>query len=252
MRYGSWTWSNIRLYIKRKRKMKNNRVLLTILILAVVAAISIAIMALTRLDGFSLYDIFDYRYVATVKGEKVSVGEFKLMLDTVGPRMEKVQGKKPTDIVGGKKFKDFEKEAALNSIINYKIGAQKAKERGIYLTNDEINKINSEIDNMISQNPKAKENLKRIDLSKNEFKKVTAQIRLAAKLKEKVYDEVKSKLTVSDSDAKVFYDKNEEQYTEDFNLIKEKVRFDVEYNKILDGWKKQSTIEKNDSVYNSI
>jgi hypothetical protein len=182
----------------------------------------------------------------------VSVGEFRLMFDTVGPRMENIQGKKPTDIVGGKKFKDFEKEAALNSILNYKIGAQKAKERGIHLTDDEINKINSEIDNMISQNPKAVENLKRIGLGTRQFKKITVEIRLAAKLKENVYDEMKSKLTISDSEAKIFYDKNEEQYTEDFDKIKEKVKFDAEYSKILDGWKKQSIIEKNDKVYNSI
>lgn len=221
--------------------MKNKKVLLIILILVV-----------TILTGLLIYRFYSQSYVASVNGEKVSIGEFRLMLDTVGPKMESVQGKKPTDIVGGKQFKDFEKQAALNSIINYKIGAQKAEERGIYLTNYQINKINSEINNMVSQNPKASENLKKIGLSKSEFKKATAEIRLAAKLKEKVYNEINSKLTVTDSESKDFYDKNEEQYNESFDQIKEKVRFDAEYNKILDGWKKQSTIERNDSVYNEI
>lgn len=221
--------------------MKSKKVFLTILILIAVAV-----------SVFFIYNYYSQSYVASVNGEKVSVGEFRLMLDTVGPRTEKNWGKGPNDLVAGKKVRDYEKEFALESIINYKVSAQKAKERGIVLTQQEIASVNQGIDNLISQNPKAKENLKNLGLSVGEFKEISAEIKLASKLKDQIYTQKNSKVSITDQEARDYYDKHVYQYSESFDMIKDKVKLDAEYNRTLDEWKKQSIINRNDSVYNSI
>lgn len=183
-----------------------------------------AILALIVIIGFLVYnyEASSDNYIISINGEKVNVGEFKFMLETVRARMEQ-QGLTNFDtIVDGKKASDLAKERALESIVNYKTGAQQARVRNIALTEQEIKKINDDIDKVIAQNPKVMESLKSAGLSVDDFKRMNMEFSLSQKLKTQEIEGIKKNITIIDEELKDYYNKNKDQFTFNQEMVRAK------------------------------
>lgn len=181
----------------------------------------ILIIVILAVASFFAYKVYSKSYVATVNGEKISTGEFKLMVDTVKSQMQSKEKtlKDFNTIIDGKRAIDLAKERALESIVNYKIENQKAIEQNVVLTEQEKATANNDV-NKMSSNLKAMEKLKGSGLSLEDFKEINIQFNTANKLKEKTYGEIQSNLKTTEQEAKSYFDNNKDLYTTDQEIVR--------------------------------
>lgn len=183
--------------------MKNKKI---IIIVGLVILVAISGLLAYR------YKLNNQDYIVSINGEKVCVGEFKFMLDSVRAQMEQKGLSNFDTIIDGKKASEFAKDRALQSIIKYKIEAQQAKEQGVALEQDEIKKINDEVDRICSENSKLVESLNKSGLSIDDLKRINIEFSTADVFKEQILKQINANVTISDEEAKDYYEKNKELY----------------------------------------
>lgn len=187
--------------------------------------IIIAIIGVCLATGllFYKYGFHNNNYVLSVNDERVGTGEFRFILDGVKERMSVKYGISDfNNYVGSKKALELAKERASESVVSYTIESQKAKEKGIALSESEITFIQDKVDLIFSQNSKDLELITKAGLSKEGFKRLYIKLTTANKLKNQILNEISSNITISDQEAKTYFDKNKEQYSYEQEMVRAK------------------------------
>lgn len=159
-------------------------------------------------------------YVATVAGEKITTEEYKFFLNNVKAMMldaAQVDTNNAATVkdfwnkkIDGEDPKEKAKKDALDQAKEFKLQLIKAKDSKISLTQDELKKINTDIDNYTSGKTTSEANkafLEQYGINKDEFKKVYTSYMTIEKYRT---DRTKN-IAVSEDEAKQFYDKNKDQ-----------------------------------------
>jgi foldase protein PrsA len=150
-----------------------------------------AILVLIFAVGFTGYKLLNKKdYIVMINGEKASSKEFKFMLFSIKTKMEETGLKNFDTIIDGKKASEFAKDKAFESIVNYELELQKAKEKGIKLSDSEIKDINSEAENIVAQNVTLKEGLDSAGMNIEDFKKMNVNFSIIDKLRQQILNEV--------------------------------------------------------------
>ena len=157
--------------------------------------------------------------VASVNGEKITVGEYEFLLRGTKAQMEQEANLDNVESlwemeIEGKNAIDVAKEKALEEAVINKIELQKAKEMGISLTADDKENIRQQKSSYMQayggRNEYLKE-LSRMGLNDNSFTKVLEGLYLTEKLYDKVTadDEV---YNVTEEEKTKYYEDNKEEF----------------------------------------
>jgi len=194
---------------------------------AVIAVIALLVVALT-VGGVVWYS-YATSYVATVAGEKITSNEYKYFLGSVKIQME--NDAKLEDEASKKAFwdskvegvdaRELAKQRALDSCKEFKIQLLKAKERGLFLNDKDMQEIENSITTLLSQmeqfNQAAKNTGVKImsaeemfkdtyGITIGQYKEILKDLRLVFKF---VEDEQK-KITVTDEELENRYKENKD------------------------------------------
>lgn len=188
----------------------------------IIAVVAVVILIISVAAVFFLKDkiFYDNHVVFSINGENINDSEFKFILyqgvmPNIQQQYENETGQKLDDfnkIIDGKKAFDLAKERTLESVKTYKIEAQEAKKQGITLTAEETKKIEDSIGQM-HQDSKTAENIAKAGLGNNDLKNIVTNLTLAGKLRQQELSKISQNITISDEEAKTYYEKNKNQYT---------------------------------------
>lgn len=206
------------------------------------------------------------KYVAVINGEKISIGEFKVYLVEMQANFEQTGGADIWDTdFEGKTAEEVAKEGTLNSIIYIKVSAQRAREIGLKLTQEEMEQAKQKANAYI--NDMDKKDFERLEITDKQL----IQMMEENALFNKIYLETTKGFELSEKDFEDFFelqkaewmkqreseeqkvtDKEIEQYKEMvreyYKTLKQSDIFDQEYEK----WQSSAIIEKNESVWAEI
>ncbi len=155
--------------------------------------------------------VVDNTYVATVNGEKLTRAEFMLyyvrmqsnMLAEAGVQGEEIKTFWETTEIEGKKALDVAKDKALQEAVEIMVVGQKAKEKGITLSEEQLAEIESQIAGEISQyNSKADfdKELEYMNTTEEAFRNWTKSVYLANTVAGAMFED--ESMTVTDEEAK--------------------------------------------------
>lgn len=178
--------------------MKNKKLIIIIGILIVLGIIAAVLV---------YYKTSAKDYVISVNNDKISTSEFKFNLEGFKVRMKTLN-----DLEYLGTASNIAKEWTAEYVINYTLGYQKAKEKGVSLTLQEINAINNNVQKIFSQPSEDLDLIKNSGLNMEEFKEIYIKINTAKKLKYSIINEIKNNITINDQEAKDYYEKNKDNY----------------------------------------
>ncbi len=187
----------------------------------IIIILSLILISLIGFFGFNA--IYNKEYVMAINGEKVSTGEYKFILEGIKDKIKVTYGLKDFNtIIDGKKASELAKERASESIINFTIEYQKARETGISLSQEELTSINNNIQSIFSQSTEDVVMIKNAGLNAETFEQLYIKFNTANKYKQKMLTDISKNITISEDEAKNYYTKNIEQYTYDKEMVRAK------------------------------
>jgi foldase protein PrsA len=174
--------------------------------------------------------------IAIVGEQAITKAEFDRLIEQAEANFEAQDQEFPA--AGTPEYEDL-KSSIVRSLVEEAQWAQEAREMGIEVTDQEVNKRLTELKQQFFQGNQKKyeEELEKQGLTEQQ---VRDEIRSRV-LSEKVYKSVTQKVKVTDADIKAYYDKNKDQFEQPSSrevrhiLVKTKARAQSIYEQLQDG-----------------
>lgn len=187
--------------------------------------------------------------VAVVNGEDISKEKFETQIDQIKLIYQQQQGIDLEAEENKELFKEI-KEQVLNEMIDQLVFLQKAKEKGIKISSQEVQKEIDLIKQQLGSDENFNEALKANNITLEELKEeMEKQLRIEKYLRQEISEE---KIKVTDQEIKDYYNGYKEQVPEPegFEELKESIediirqqKIETERNELLERLKSQSEIE---------
>ncbi|ABN53832.1 MAG TPA: peptidylprolyl isomerase [Hungateiclostridium thermocellum] len=197
----------------------------------VIAIISVLLVVVALAAGCGVWYSYATSYVGTVAGEKITTKEFKYFLGYVKIQMEndaQLQDQASKEAfwdskIEGVDAKELAKQKALDSCKEFKIQLLKARERGLFLNDKDMQEIENSITTLLNQMAQfdqaakntgvevmsAEEMLKdTYGVTIQEYKEILKDLRLVLKL---VEDEQKN-ITITEEELRNRYNENKDVF----------------------------------------
>ncbi len=171
---------------------------------------------------FTGCDIVDLNTVITINGEAVTTGEFNFMLDTVKTQIAVEMGFDVNDEeawktveVDNKKVINVAKDKTIDEIVTIWVEAQKAKEEGITLTDEEVAYAESGFTSYFEQvygTASIDDKLKEWQVTEEAVKEIFKKTTIAMKLENKFVTEDPELTNITEEEIQAEYENAKNEY----------------------------------------
>lgn len=160
--------------------------------------------------------------IVSINGQEVSVEEFRIIFNAFKLSMEQQGITDMNTLIEGKKAVELAKDRALQALVQYKLESQNSRQKSIALSDEEVKRINDEVNTVSTNNPIIQGELNNNEYTLEDLRSVYIELNIANKFRNTTFIDLMSKINPTDKEVLSYYNTNKELYKAEEETVRVK------------------------------